>query len=176
MIFQWNSRPKCYCKFAAQTKVTPSDENVCNCQAKHHLFLNYSSSIVDEINIELNCCSYAFIRSTHPFRSKKNKTLSSNRGWTNKKQQFRHMISKLMVALLCTDHTRTMHGFRQRKPYHIKRFMRARYAGTAKLGSDQRVGSTTRHGSDFLNSATCRVQQKIDDNLEPKVHEKIELG
>jgi len=34
------------------------------------------------------------------------------------------------------------------------------YAGTAKLGSDHRGASTTRHGSDFLNSPTCRVQHK----------------
>ena len=37
-----------------------------------------------------------------------------------------------------------------------------RYAGTAKLGSDHRAASTTRHGSDFLNSPTCRVSSQDD--------------
>jgi hypothetical protein len=47
-------------------------------------------------------------------------------------------------------------------------FMGVLYAGTAKLGSVQRVGSTTRHGSSFLNSAACRVQSKMDKTYQQK--------
>jgi hypothetical protein len=50
------------------------------------------------------------------------------------------------------------------------------YAGTAKLGSVQVVGSTTRQGSDFLNSATYRVLPDVmDEKLEKIVQEIIGL-
>lgn len=98
---------------------------------------------------------------THPWQSKEKET-SSNRQWTQTKNattvllHSKHTITK-WPFYLCTDNTRTTHSWRL---YHIfirvNQFMWALYAGTAKLRSVQWVGSTTMHGSSFLNSATCR--------------------
>ena len=147
---------------AGQTVTSRSPKRLQCSPAKSVAIL--SSFVIDK-NIPYYMCSHALVRVTCLFWFKRNETFSSNVVETRGQRHFRHTgytacNKKVLHPFIYRLHKNNSNAFDHFEGNGIYSKWCMHYAGTAKLGSDHRGASTTRHGSDFLNSPTCRVQHK----------------